>query len=515
MSRSGELQPPTGTAPASSPDTLAEQKPPGDTSWRWDDWTLRYGQIGNPAGGFLAAGKEAVGGKPGATWATGGNGFTGKADQNGLHMFAGGRFNGQLDADFSKKGGDLSLNYGERKLLNLHGDGDSLEKYNLGLSSPLSLGTDRLLTPELRHSVDGDKTTDTFGLSYKNGPLTQGLTMDLGGGSFGSSLKYKDDKTAVNFAQTFGDKPGVSLDFKGTNPDKSVVSGEASHKDDVSKLKLGYEDGLANGRWNGSVGFTEDPKKGSAFDLGLGWKNDKGGFNVAGHDGGENDRSVKFDWNKKLGKESISANFGVAENDKGTRADMGFKYSPMPELKLGGGMNMQNLDAGGYAAGGNLSADWRSAGLGASVGADGAMGSAPGADSLKLNTELLGRVAPNWYVGGQGSLGLQEGKDPSYFVGGNVTYTPKDWLALSAGLGYGSNGPAARLQADVFGGGVKGGAGGLMDQRKKGGTVSLFAEGSMGGAASPFNGAFGEGKHTVPYGGNGSPQLTLGLGYNF
>jgi hypothetical protein len=488
--------------------------PPPDTGWRFDrkEQYLRYGIPGAPEGGWFDASKE----RKGVAWATGGNGFTGDINDKGLNMFAGGDLNLRAQADWSKKSGDLSLNYLDRKYLNLHGEGSGLDNYKLALQSPLSLGEDRTLTPELRHEVKDGKATDVAGLNYQNGPLTQGLDFNLTDPSISNRLSLKTPTDQINFRHVMGDNPGASLDFKHTNPDTSVLSGGASNLDGIDKLKLGWESPFAGGRWNASGGYTHDPKKGEAYDLGLGWKSPEGGFGMSGHYGGADDQKYRLDWNRVLGKDqSVGGNLEYATNAQGEKLSSGYSYQPSKEMKLGGELYALRNHDGSSAMGGGANLDYRSAGFGGSLKLDGAEGTRPGADQLNLRGDALGRIAPNWYVGGQGNLNLKEGQDPNWFLGGNVTYQPKDWLALSAAAGMGNNGPAARLQADIFRSQPKG-AGELLDARRKGGTLSLFAEGSMGGAASPFNGSFGEAKDMVPLGGQpGGPQFQLGLGYRW
>ena len=84
----------------------------------------------------------------------------------------------------------------------------------------------------------------------------------------------------------------------------------------------------------------------------------------------DDNRNLKLDWNRVLGdKRSVSGSFGAADTADGTKLSTDFKMQPMPELKLGAGLNHTLLDGGGTATGGSLSADWRSKGLGASLAA--------------------------------------------------------------------------------------------------------------------------------------------------
>jgi hypothetical protein len=477
--------------------------------WSWDSeqQNVTLGQDGDPNGGFLVAGI----GEEGARFATTGNGVTGDVDTEGAELGFGGPADEALveaSADFSAQSGTVSSDAGE--LFAHFSDGDTFDG---SLDSDVTLPGGQTLSTDGSFSRDGAAIDGKGGLALVDGDVTRSATASPAGIVNGVAQTTGDDTVSfreqLGISQALGfarDQTTLGLTRLGNT---LGLSGSTSGETGVGRLDA-----------SGSASFGEDGS--NVFDGKLAFDGAGLDGSIAAHDGGAADRSLTIGTSGDLGDgQPFSTTLGVTETAAGQAAKGGFSAEVVNDLvvsgelgtgpggetsSLGATLSKEDLEASLAVAGGP---DGRTISAGLDVTGEGLagsldlMGSAPasGGSTFGLDAEAVMRFTDQLFFGGLASVDA-EGDEVSAFAGPTVTFLPSDQVALTAAGGVGTDGPAARLQAD------------LLSQPVDGAQDVLDARGARFGAfvqvgQAPFlDETFGEGDQTL-----GGANVTTGLNF--
>jgi len=517
---------------------------------------LSYVEGGDDGKNFFVAGAK----EKGARWNFGD--FSGKADQSGATWKAGDNWSGAVDkkgvvsaerkiADDEKirleggykdkevqlKGdyikGDATLGAGlhGKDLDHFGGDLHGQTKTAGGTSLDGKLSVDKA-GDDVTTALGGGVKTDEYNLRA-NGSYTNQDKWSAG--ASGEVKVGKDEKVDANLGvQQAGEDRSVSGGLGYQNKQMSL-KGSGSYTSD-EKWSAGVNGSFAAGKdakVNANAGLSQQGQD-QTLTGGLGYQNKNWGLSGKGSYTDQDNLSLGLSGNRKLG-EKTTGSFDLTHGEQkgvstealrlGLKDDknslgLGLSYTDRENLKgsldFSSQLNKTSEIKARLETGIQQGKNFTQLGLSGSTKSDDLVLQAS-LEALKnengLNIKASGDavftlVGEKLY--GQAFARLDQTlNDPKYQVGGGVTWTPKDKLALTlAGVVDQDGGFDARLQMDVFKNKVTNAR--ELDEKKKNAALSVFAGYRQGMEGGFMNDRFGAGKFSGQEG-----QVYFGVGFKF
>ena len=411
-------------------------------------------------------------------------------DLHGKTKLGEGTLSGKVGLDKTGKDGDLTtsaaLEYKDKDVsVSADGSYTSADKYQAEMKGKLGLNKDASVSASAGVKKEGKDLTVSGGAGYqaKGGELSAS-------GSYTNAEKYQAEmKGKLAVGKDASVSAGLGYEQKG--------------KDDTVKANLGYKDKGGSVNLKGSYTDADHHAVDLAADKKL---DEKTSASIGlGHakDGNKTTETLQLGLKDDKNQANLGLSYTDPDNlkaklDYARQIDKDSEIKARLEAGVQQGKNFAQLGLSGTSKSDDLVLQ---ASLEALKNQNGLDVKASGDATITLVGEKLYGHA---FVKLDGIL-----NDPKYQVGGGITWTPKDKLALTlAGVVDQSGGFDARLQLDLFQKKIKNARD--LDENKKKAALSVFAGYRQEMDGGFLNDRFGAGKFATQSG-----QAYFGVGFRF